>query len=61
MNRPPACLRLPDEKGNNDSYWSGLTGRTKFNVSEGINFVQQKRSTNNDTAIENNNNNYVQL
>ena len=25
MNRPPACLRLPDERGNNESYWSGLT------------------------------------
>ena len=26
MNRPPACPRLPDERGNNESYWSGLTG-----------------------------------
>ena len=24
MNRPPACLRLLDERGNNESYWSGL-------------------------------------
>ena len=26
MNRPPACLRLSDERGNNvnESYWSGV-------------------------------------
>ena len=24
MNRPPACLRFPEERGNNESYWSGL-------------------------------------
>ena len=30
MNRPPACPRLPDEKGNNESYWSGLSLRVKM-------------------------------
>jgi hypothetical protein len=25
MNRPPACLRLSDERGNKESYWSGLS------------------------------------
>ena len=25
MNRPPACPRLSDERGNSESYWSGLT------------------------------------
>lgn len=24
MNCPPTCLRLPDEKGNNEPYWSAL-------------------------------------
>ena len=24
MNRPPACPRLSDERGNSESYWSGL-------------------------------------
>jgi hypothetical protein len=34
MYRPPACLRLSDERGNKESYWSGLNNVQRMHTKD---------------------------